>query len=725
MAGDSSFCRGQSTRFSAAVFLPGLIVGAWRCLSCAEIASSLKRFSRCFYLQRKAHEESPETSPSDFLLASSAMLSTRFRGLRGRFLLLVIAIYAAVGLLSLIGFYRVADSIIHRLGAGYATQYAGQQRSRILAKIERELVLAQKLVDSPLLRSWCLDEANPQLKRAALAELDSYRKLFADHSYFFIVDKSRNYYFNDAINEFSGKELRYTMNPDDPTMAWYFSTLQTGDDFDLHVDNNPHLGVTKVWINAVVKDGARKIGLGGSGIDLSEFLKEIVRSRDAGIENVLVDDNGYVQGHSDQSLMDDNARIRDESQRLTIFKLLDNTAERETLKQILQSMKSGGAQEQQSELTINGRQRLAAISYLPEIHWAAIVLVDPGEVIRLETFRPIIFLMGAALLVTILLVSWLLDRLVLTRLLRLIGLTRDIAAGQYDRKLRVDHDDEIGQLMHSVNTMSTTIADYTQNLEQKVSDRTDALEQSNALLETSNRKVMDSIEYARLIQSSILAKREDLSVLLSDYAVLWQPRDIVGGDFYSLYRDVHGGFLIAVADCTGHGVSGAFMTMASKALLDRAVATGRLDNPAALIAELHRGLRSLLQSRYASDADNGLDLALLYVSPQREMLTFSAAKLPLWVIGADGNIRVCKGDRHSVGYRKRADEIGYTNHQIAGARGQRYVLFSDGILDQHGGAKGFAFGQAKLKETLSMCREQPLAQLADTLAAVLANYLGG
>ena len=649
----------------------------------------------------------------------------RLKGLRGRFLLLVIAIYVVVGAASLFGFYRVADSIIQRLGTGYATQYANQQRSLIVGKVERELVLTQKLVASPLLRAWALDESNPDLKRESLAELESYRKLFADHSWFFAIRSSGDYYTNNAQNEFNGHEFRFVEDPKDPTMAWYFATLEHIDDFDLHVDYNAQLDVTKLFVNAIVKDdNGNKIGLGGTGLDLSEFIKTVVRTDEPGIGNVLIDENGYVQGISDAAAMRMIARTTDQKKRLDIYHLMGNVDEQAELRGILQRMKSGKIQNARTELTINGQKRIAAISYMPDLHWAAIVLVDPGAVIRLDTFRPIVFLMAAALLLTILMVSWLLERLVLTRLAKLTEATRDIAAGQYDRQLGVDRDDEIGQLTHSFNTMTRTVGDYMQNLEQKVEDRTEALRQSNSMLEESNRKVMDSIAYARLIQSSILAKDEDLRALLPGYAVLWLPRDIVGGDFYCLYRDAAGGFLLALADCTGHGVPGAFMTMASKALLDHAVAACGMDDPAAIIGELHRGLRTLLQSRFASDADSGLDLALLHVPADRAKLVFAGAKLPLWVIEPDGQIVVHKGDRRSVGYRKNNDDLRFTNHAIAVQPGQRFVLLSDGILDQHGGDDGFALGQNRLKAVLSGLRNQPLPQWTDALRKLLDDYQG-
>ena len=139
---------------------------------------------------------------------------------------MVFGIYLAVGSVSAFGVYRLAQRQIERLASGYATQYANQQRARIAAKLEREVVLAQKLVDSPLLQAWAQNESDPKLRGQALAELESYRHLFADHSYFFIVDQSKNYYFNNAQDEFKSNELRYVVKPDDPTSNWYFDTIE-------------------------------------------------------------------------------------------------------------------------------------------------------------------------------------------------------------------------------------------------------------------------------------------------------------------------------------------------------------------------------------------------------------------------------------------------------------------------------------------------------------------
>ncbi len=629
-------------------------------------------------------------------------------GLRGRFLLLVVGIYLVVGALAVLGFFQVAGKIVRSLGASYATQYAQQQKGHILAKIDRELVLAQKLVDSPLLQRWAQNESDPALRKLALEELDSFRRLFADKSVFFVIDKSKNYYFSDGKRPL---ELRYTIKPGDPTTAWYAATIEQVDDFALHVDHSEQLGLTNVWINAIVKQDGKKVGLGGSGLDLTEFLKEVVHSPEPGVQTILVNGQGFVQGHSDQQLMEANARIKEESKRLKIDNLVDDPG---VVQAHLQNLIEGRTQVETFELVVDKRPMLAAATYMKEIDWIAVVLVDPAQVVRSRQFLPILGLLAISFLATILLVSMMIDRLILSRLARLTGQTREIAAGRYDVLLTVDREDEIGHLTESFNHMTATIRDYTHNLERKVEERTEELTRSKAQLEAINTKLMSSIHYARLIQSALLAKPAELARLLPQHVVYWRPRDVVGGDFYAIYEDPDGGLLLAVADCTGHGVPGAFMTMATKALLDSAVAQGSSDDPAALLGDLNRTLRALL----LQDGSNGVDLALLRIAPDRRKMVFAAGKMSLWVQYGTG-FQLVRGDKMSLGYDDSDQSFRFTNHTLDASPGIRYFLMTDGVLDQAGGPKGYGLGVRRLQEALAGWKGEPI----DRLEALLDNFV--
>lgn len=676
-----------------------------------------------------------------------------FWGLRSQFLFLILAIYFLTALFAFFQLINIYQSLVTQLSSGYATQYARLQQTKILAKIEREVVLAQKLAESPLLASWAKSEDNLSLKKQALAELDSYRRLFSDKSVFFIIDKSKHYYFNNQADEYRGRELQYALNPDDPQSSWYFKTIKEVSDFTLHVDNNYQLGLTKVWINAVVKDkNGEKVGLGGSGLDLTAFLSEVVVSKDPGVSTILIDDHGYVQGHSDAKLMEHNSRIKNESERLKIFSMLD-PGEEKLFRQNLAHLVSGQQTITHFQAKSKGHQITVGAASMPSIGWTALVFVDPIQVVSLRQFLPILALITAALLVSLLLVSYAIEKRVLKRLRLLTGFTQKLAMEHYRSKLKndfskvigapifkasqapaseekahklklqIDGSDEIGQLASSFNYLSSTLEDYTQNLELKVDERTKELHKSNNLLAASNKLVMESIHYALIIQTALLAKNKDMEETFCESFAYWQPRDIVGGDFYALYKNSDKEFLLAVADCTGHGVPGALMTMASKALLDRAIDVKGIGHPSLLLEQLHKTLGNLLSSE-DNEGSNGLDIALLYGKIGEAQVRYAGARIPLWIQPPGQPIEVVNASKVSIGYAKSSGILGITEHELEVPEGTRLFLTSDGILDQPGGDKGFGLGQRRLQEALCKWEKDPLDGMANNLQHLIKNYSG-
>ncbi|MHB8766741.1 MAG: HAMP domain-containing protein, partial [Deferrisomatales bacterium] len=510
--------------------------------------------------------------------------------LRARSALIVLTLYLAVGTLTLGAFFVAARGIAERFGRRYAEVHVDLDRNRILSPLRREVALARKMADSAVLRAWCRAEDDPGARALALAELDGYRRVFADQSYFFAVDRSRHYYFNNAADEFRGRELRYTLDPADPTMGWYFTTLATVDDFALNVDSSEQLGVLKVWINAVVRDGGRPVGLAGTGLDLSAFVRQVVASRDDGVTTLLVDRRGTLQAHPDPRYLEHNARTKDEARRLTLFQLLDQEADRQQLRETLERLGRDGAAVETLHLTVEGRRWLAAAAPLAEVGWVAVVLVDPARVVGTGAFAPILAILVVSLLSTVGLVTLLLNRVVLAPLARLTASAQELAAGRYDVELPTGRRDEIGRLTAAFNQMTATVRDHTTHLERRVLDRTQALSEANRRLTASNDQITDSLQYARLVQGSLLPRPEDLARHLPDHFLLYRPRDLVGGDFYLLVAD-GAGLLLGVADCTGHGASGAFMTMCARGVLGQVLDRLGPDDPARLLGELNRVMR--------------------------------------------------------------------------------------------------------------------------------------
>lgn len=647
----------------------------------------------------------------------------KLRSLQARSALVTTLLFAAIGLVALAAFLLAARSIVENFGRRFAVQHAVLGRDRILSPIQRELALSRKLADSAVLKAWIRSEGDPTLRALALAELESHRRIFRDGSWFLVHDASRHYYFNDAQGSFTGKELRYRIDPADPTMAWYFAAMAQIEDFALHVDNSEQLDVTKVWVNVLVRDGERKVGLGGTGLDLTGFLKQVVQSGEKGTRTILVDHQGFLQAHPDTELMAANARIKDESKRITLFQLLGGDTDRRELASRLERLSKNPSAVETFYLTEEGKRYLVAATTIPDIGWVSLALVDPQEVVGMRAFRPVLLMLLACFLAALVLGSLFMNRLVLRPLARLTASTRDIAGGHYDIELPVDREDEIGQLTSAFNHMTATVRDHTTHLERKVAERTEALSEVNRKLTESNRKILAGLDVAQLLQSSLLPGAEQRQAMLGDHFLMYRPLDVVGGDFYALFPDPQG-CLVAVGDCTGHGVAGALMTMSAQAVLEHVLADHGLADLGLLLGEMNRAMKAVLhqEKRSRQVMDNGLDLALLRVEDSR--IRFAGAHLPLLIQRNDATFEEFPGDRQSLGYRRSDPGFVFRETALEVAPGDACYLMTDGILDQGGGIRGFGLGRTRLRQALASLGNAPMAMRGEALSEALASYMG-
>jgi len=646
------------------------------------------------------------------------------RSLKIRFTATIAMVYVIIGIATYLAFHLVVGQVVRSLGKNFAVKQALLEKSKMMSAIQSDLSLSLKLADSPLLRRWALDENNRQLAQLAREELESFRKSFKAGSAFFVIDHSEHYYFGDGTRKNSFDTPRYTLNPDNVNDAWYYRTMRDVSAFELNVDYDSHLDVTKVWFNVIVRDaGNRKIGLGGSGVDISAFINESVNSNEKGVETILIGPDGAITGHRDKQYVIRNGKVRGSEKKTTIYDLLTSDADRATLKNAIASLSSGTREVETFFLTVGGKRQLAAMSHLNEINWYNLVLVDTAGIISNRDFLPILVITIVSLLAVIVIIGYQLNRIVLAPLSTLAVSSHKIASGDFDIHMQVNSDDEIGALTRSFNDMARMVKDYTENLEHKVNERTDELNRSNRMLAESNRMVMDSIRYAQLIQASILPEETVVRRNMTDFFVIYRPRDVVGGDFY-YFRESGENYIIAVIDCTGHGVPGAFMTMTANAVLGHVLDTIVNDDPAAILKELNRLIQvALHHGAGGTSVDNGLEIGLCWCAPAERKLVFAGARIDLHHVNGGKAERIA-GDRQSIGYRSSNTAFSYTNHAITLEEGMMFYLASDGILDQSGGAKGWGFGRRRFNELLVRIRERSASCQRTAIEEALALYQG-
>jgi len=259
-----------------------------------------------------------------------------------------------------------------------------------------------------------------------------------------------------------------------------------------------------------------------------------------------------------------------------------------------------------------------------------------------------------------------------------------------------------GNLMYYEGSMN----DITERKEKETAEK------EKEIAEAANKKIMDSIRYAKMIQSSLLPNPENIRNFLPESFFIWMPRDIVGGDF--IFTDCfEEGLILAVIDCTGHGVPGAFMTIISAFGLRKIIRDEGCRDPGQILGRLSFLVKTTLhQDTDYAVSDDGLDAAICFISFAEKTITYSGAKLPLIYIRND-ELTLVKGDKSSLGYRKSDFNIKFVNHTLPFEKGTAFYLYSDGYVDQLGGEKESRFGTPRLKELLLKNRHLPFEKQKD------------
>ena len=258
-------------------------------------------------------------------------------GLRGKSIIaLVLASLLALLPVSFLGWHILVDVREHA-ALSFAKNYTRLNREKILAPVSRELALSQRLAGSVLTRQWMLDENNPAKRELFFQEAAGYQADFRDHSWSAAVDSSHHYYFNDAGHPLS--ELpRHTLSPSEKSDGWYFASVASGQDFNLNVDLDVPMQLTKVWFNVLVEDGGKTIGVAGTGMDLTRFLKDFIVTDKPGVTAMILDIRGDIQAHPDHRLIALNSGVGQHSAAGGVFSLLSDEASRQALRQLMQGL---------------------------------------------------------------------------------------------------------------------------------------------------------------------------------------------------------------------------------------------------------------------------------------------------------------------------------------------------------------------------------------------------
>jgi serine phosphatase RsbU (regulator of sigma subunit) len=243
------------------------------------------------------------------------------------------------------------------------------------------------------------------------------------------------------------------------------------------------------------------------------------------------------------------------------------------------------------------------------------------------------------------------------------------------------------------------------------------VDEQKALIEESHKEITDSIAYAKRIQSAILPPNSQVNELLSNSFILYKPKDVVAGDFYWL-EESNGKVLFAAADCTGHGVPGAMVSVICNGALNRSVREYGLTEPGKI---LDKARDIVIQEFEKSDEEvkDGMDVALC--SLEENNLQYAGAHNPLWIV-RENEIIETKADKQPIG--KYDNLKPYTTHSFELQKDDTIYIFSDGYVDQFGGEKGKKFKSKALRELLLSIQDKSMKEQKNLIDEAFETWRG-
>lgn len=365
-------------------------------------------------------------------------------------------------------------------------------------------------------------------------------------------------------------------------------------------------------------------------------------------------------------------------------------------------------------VNVNGEKLFAVVGqvgdYLVEITFTQQQLfVDRRNQNIAATISSI--LLGAAIIITIFL---LLKRMIINDMETVNRQLQKITDGDLNVLIGVKSTPEFETLSAGINEMVGSLSRQMEEIAEQAAD-----------LAESNKNILMSLKYAKKIQRNLLPSSKAFDETFSDYDILWEPKDVVGGDIYWM-KNFSKGAVLCVCDCTGHGTPGALLTMLVVTALDTIVTDEISSEPAGILWELEQRLVSTLNVaegvKDVADIHDGADLSILFIRRDGS-IELSSAKLHVFV--CDGKtVENIRGQKISVGDGSLKGKDSIRTLSIPANKENSYYIVSDGLFEQVGGENCVPFGYSRFKQIILGNHERPLAEVTAKIWSEFEDYMG-
>ncbi|SMB90324.1 Serine phosphatase RsbU, regulator of sigma subunit [Desulfonispora thiosulfatigenes DSM 11270] len=570
-----------------------------------------------------------------------------------------IIIISAVIVTGGISYVITKNAVIEKLQNRDLFYIAQSITAKVDARIEKAQETSQVLAKDSIIKEWIQGKEKDE-EKGILAK-KRIAEVVKDHDYdssFIVSNLTYNYWTEDG-------KLIDVMSKDDEDDSWFFDVLENNEPISISLDYNNERKNTFAFMNALMMDKEEILAVVGIGIDFKDISEQFKSYKFGEKSNMwLIDKIGNIYISEDTHHLDKN-----------ISNFLPH--------KIINSDNFSFDQGDNSAKVIDYKNA-DGITY--DLIFQKLESTDWGLILQIPREESIAFIDSIKINT---LIACLITIFLLVIMFYLIS---NKIANPYKRAIELNRE-----------------------MEQIVKERT--LE-----LKEKNQNIIDSIEYARMIQESILPSPKEMDTIFKENFIFWKPRDIVGGDFY--YTKIfESGSIVIIGDCTGHGVPGALMTMTVNSILNYIIDEESIKNPGNILSKLNIHLKQTLYGRSTnSDIDDGLDAGIVYIGGAGECI-FAGARISLLINNKD-KFEVLEADKKGIGYKNTPDNYDFKNQNFNPQKGDIIYMTTDGYIHQNGGEKDFSLGKTKFMEILQEVYEYELSEQKLTLEEKLLSYMG-
>lgn len=405
---------------------------------------------------------------------------------------------------------NISDKINEEWGERFVKKQIMFDKSRTLLPIIREITRVKQMASERAIIDMASNEMNQDIHENGIKTLEKYRRVFEDRSYFAAFLKTRHYYYNDTSERYNPEIPRYTLSSSNNNDSWFYATLGSTNEIEINVDKDYVLGVTKIWLNCLVRDNHGKVvGVVGTGFNFDQFVNESVAIEQEGIVNYFIDSKLAIQLAKDTKVIDFASITKKDGQHKSLYNLLEDKRDIELIKQAMKRVKSANASDTVETLwvTFEGKTHLLGISYLKEIGWYNLTFIDSKELVLVNNMN-VLIVFGAIFLIMSILLNLILSHIFIQPLNAIKKAMNQIEHGEYNLNLPVIGSGEIADLSIHLNQMVAYVRLKNDELENRVQERTKEIQHLafyDVLTQLPNRRLLND----RLTQALVLSKRSE------------------------------------------------------------------------------------------------------------------------------------------------------------------------------------------------------------------------